>query len=222
MEPVIRVQPPSPHLSVVDSSSSPEEAGFQPIDPKQHVFRMEYKSESDKPTKGDKEEPSEFGDSYKASAEESNIFHSDAGFIAETDESKCCYRDASGKVYGPFAHDTSHSSASQDDALAEDVSPTCSTLGSSLTKSDKEFETCQSVSHSEDPSTEYSSLATKKDEFEGYPADTDESGAPRITSPYENVPSEHFFTICESRIERDTRQMTSASSSDAHSVEVET
>ncbi|XP_030420618.1 ankyrin-2 isoform X22 [Gopherus evgoodei] len=288
MEPVIRVQPPSPHLSVVDSSSSPEEAGFQPIDPKQHVFRMEYKSESDKPTKGDKEEPSEFGDSYKASAEESNIFHSDAGFIAETDESKCCYStdesetispngpvtrlddgfyhavgddaqkevwvhqlspaleqhhasqkqtdaagklthedlsasgDASGKVYGPFAHDTSHSSASQDDALAEDVSPTCSTLGSSLTKSDKEFETCQSVSHSEDPSTEYSSLATKKDEFEGYPADTDESGAPRITSPYENVPSEHFFTICESRIERDTRQMTSASSSDAHSVEVET
>uniref|UniRef100_A0A452HPC2 Uncharacterized protein n=1 Tax=Gopherus agassizii TaxID=38772 RepID=A0A452HPC2_9SAUR len=288
MEPVIRVQPPSPHLSVVDSSSSPEEAGFQPIDPKQHVFRMEYKSESDKPTKGDKEEPSEFGDSYKASAEESNIFHSDAGFIAETDESKCCYStdesetispngpvtrlddgfyhavgddaqkevwvhqlspaleqhhasqkqtdaagklthedlsasgDASGKVYGPFAHDTSHSSASQDDALAEDVSPTCSTLGSSLTKSDKEFETCQSVSHSEDPSTEYSSLATKKDEFEGYPADTDESGAPRITSPYENVPSEHFFTICESRIERDTRQMTSASSSHAHSVEVET
>ncbi|XP_050799929.1 ankyrin-2 isoform X22 [Gopherus flavomarginatus] len=288
MEPVIRVQPPSPHLSVVDSSSSPEEAGFQPIDPKQHVFRMEYKSESDKPTKGDKEELSEFGDSYKASAEESNIFHSDAGFIAETDESKCCYStdesetispngpvtrlddgfyhavgddaqkevwvhqpspaleqhhasqkqtdaagklthedlsasgDVSGKVYGPFAHDTSHSSASQDDALAEDVSPARSTLGSSLTKSDKEFETCQSVSHSEDPSTEYSSLTTKKDEFEGYPADTDESGAPRITSPYENVPSEHFFTICESRIERDTRQMTIASSSDAHSVEVET
>ncbi|XP_074922276.1 ankyrin-2 isoform X7 [Chelonoidis abingdonii] len=288
MEPVIRVQPPSPRLSVVDSSSSPEEAGFQPIDPKQHVFRMEYKSESDKPTKGDKEEPSEFGDSYKASAEESNIFHSDAGIIAETDESKCCYStdesetispngpviqlddgfyhavgddaqkevwvhqpfpalqqhhasqkqtdaagklkhedlsasgDASGKVYGPFGHDTFHSSASQDDALAEDVSPARSTLGSSLTKSDKEFETCQSVSHSEDPSTEYSSLITKKDEFEGYPADTDESGAPRITSPYENVPSEHFFTICESGIETDTRHMTSASSRDAHSVAVET
>ncbi|XP_039398415.1 ankyrin-2 isoform X20 [Mauremys reevesii] len=288
MEPVIRVQPPSPHLSVVDSSSSPEEAGFQPIDPKQHVFRMEYKSESDKPIKGDKEEPSEFGDSCKASTEESNIFHSDAGIIAETDESKCCYStdesetvspngpvirldgafyhavgddaqkevwvhqpfpalqqhhasqkqtdaagklthedlsasgDASGKVYGPFGHDTSHSSASQDDALAEDVSPVCSTLGSGLTKLDKEFETCQSVSYSEEPSTECSSLTTIKDEFEGYAADTDESGAPRITSPYENVPSEHFFTICESRIETDTRQMTSASSRDAHSAEVET
>ncbi|KAM9143158.1 ankyrin-2 [Pangshura tecta] len=287
MEPVIRVQPPSPHLSVVDSSSSPEEAGFQPIDPKQHVFRMEYKSESDKPTKEDKEELSEFGDSCKASTEESNIFHSDAGIIAETDESKYCYStdesetispngpvirldgvfyhavgddaqkevwvhqpspalqqhhasqkqtdaagkltyedlsasgDASGKVYGPFGHDTSHSSASQDDALAEDVSPARSTLGSGLTKSDKEFETCQSVPYSEEPSTEYSSLTTKKDEFEGYAADIDESGAPHITSPYENVPSEHFFTVCESRIETDTRQMTSESSRDAHTVEEE-
>uniref|UniRef100_A0A8C3XX49 Ankyrin 2 n=1 Tax=Chelydra serpentina TaxID=8475 RepID=A0A8C3XX49_CHESE len=289
MEPVIRVQPPSPHLSGVDSSSSPEEAGFQPIDPKQHVFRMEeYKAESDKPTKGNKEEPPEFGDSCKASTVESNIFHSDAGIIEETDESKCYYStdesetispngpvtrvdgafyhavgddaqkevwvhqpspalqqhhasqkqtdaagklthedlnasgDVSGKVYGPFGHDTSHSSASQDDALAEDVSPARSTLGSGLTKSDKDFETCQSVAYSKVPSTEYSSLTTKKDGFEGYAADTDESGAPRITSPYENVPSEHFFTSCESRIETDTRQMTSPSSRDAHSVEVET
>ncbi|KAG6932540.1 ankyrin 2 [Chelydra serpentina] len=289
MEPVIRVQPPSPHLSGVDSSSSPEEAGFQPIDPKQHVFRMEeYKAESDKPTKGNKEEPPEFGDSCKASTVESNIFHSDAGIIEETDESKCYYStdesetispngpvtrvdgafyhavgddaqkevwvhqpspalqqhhasqkqtdaagklthedlnasgDVSGKVYGPFGHDTSHSSASQDDALAEDVSPARSTLGSGLTKSDKDFETCQSVAYSKVPSTEYSSLTTKKDGFEGYAADADESGAPRITSPYENVPSEHFFTSCESRIETDTRQMTSPSSRDAHSVEVET
>ncbi|XP_048702689.2 ankyrin-2 isoform X16 [Caretta caretta] len=289
MEPVIRVQPPSPHLSGVDSSSSPEEAGFQPIDPKQHVFRMEeYKGESDKPTKGDKEEPRAFGDSCKAYTEESNIFHSDTGIIAETDESKCCYStdesetispngpvtrldgafyhavgddaqkevwvhqpspalqqhyasqkqtdaagklthedlsasgDVSGKVFGPFGHDTSQSPASQDDALAEDVSPASSALGSALTKSDKDFETCQSVSYSETPSKEYSSLATKKDEFEGYAADTDESGAPHITSPYENVPSEQFFTSCESRIETDTRQMTSPSPRDAHSVEVKT
>ncbi|XP_073197028.1 ankyrin-2 isoform X8 [Lepidochelys kempii] len=289
MEPVIRVQPPSPHLSGVDSSSSPEEAGFQPIDPKQHVFRMEeYKGESDKPTKGDKEEPPAFGDSCKAYTEESNIFHSDTGIIAETDESKCCYStdesetispngpvtrldgafyhavgddaqkevwvhqpspaqqqhyasqkqtdaagklthedlsasgDVSGKVFGPFGHDTSQSPASQDDALAEDVSPASSALGSALTKSDKDFETCQSVSYSETPSKEYSSLTTKKDEFEGYAADTDESGAPHITSPYENVPSEQFFTSCESRIETDTRQMTSPSPRDAHSVEVKT
>ncbi|XP_043368934.1 ankyrin-2 isoform X9 [Dermochelys coriacea] len=289
MEPVIRVQPPSPHLSGVDSSSSPEEAGFQPIDPKQHVFRMEeYKAESDKPTKGDKEEPPVFGDSCKAYTEESNVFHSDTGIIAETDESKCYYStdesatisptgpvtrldgafyhavgddaqkevwvhqpppalqqhyasqkqtdaagklthedlsasgDLSGKVFGPFGLDTSHSSASQDDALAEDVSPASSALGSGLTKSDKDFETCQSVSYSEAPSKEYSSLTTKKDEFEGYAADTDESGAPHITSPYENVPSEQFFTSCESRIETDTRQMTSPSSRDAHFVEVET
>ncbi|XP_067414758.1 ankyrin-2 isoform X5 [Emydura macquarii macquarii] len=275
MEPVIRVQPPSPHPSSVDSSSSPEEAGFQPIDPKQH--------ESDKLAKEEKEE-TVLGDSCKASTEESNIFHSDTGIIAETDESKCystdesetispngpviqldgvfyhaigddaqkeiwvhhlalqqhhtsekeadsggklthddltASGDVSGKVDGSFGYDTSHSSASQDNALAEDVFPAHTALGRGWTKSNEDFETSQSVSYSEEPSTEYSSLTTKKLEFESYAADIDESGAPHITSPYENVPSEHFFTSCESSIGTDTREMTSPSSRDAHSVEVE-
>ncbi|KAM5307131.1 ankyrin-2 isoform 5-T5 [Glossophaga mutica] len=39
-EPVIRVQPPSPLPSSLDSNSSPEEAQFQPIASKQYTFRM--------------------------------------------------------------------------------------------------------------------------------------------------------------------------------------
>ncbi|KAG8519420.1 Ankyrin-2 [Galemys pyrenaicus] len=39
-EPVIRVQPPSPLPSSMDSNSSPEEAQFQPIVSKQYTFKM--------------------------------------------------------------------------------------------------------------------------------------------------------------------------------------
>uniref|UniRef100_A0A8C2LBD9 Ankyrin 2, brain n=1 Tax=Cricetulus griseus TaxID=10029 RepID=A0A8C2LBD9_CRIGR len=55
MEPVIRVQPPSPLPSSIDSNSSPEESQFQPIVSKQYTFKMNEdiqeepgKSEEDK------------------------------------------------------------------------------------------------------------------------------------------------------------------------------
>ncbi|XP_075837508.1 ankyrin-2 isoform X15 [Microtus pennsylvanicus] len=54
-EPVIRVQPPSPLPSSIDSNSSPEESQFQPIITKQYTFKMNEdiqeepgKSEEDK------------------------------------------------------------------------------------------------------------------------------------------------------------------------------
>uniref|UniRef100_A0A6I8NMA3 Ankyrin 2 n=1 Tax=Ornithorhynchus anatinus TaxID=9258 RepID=A0A6I8NMA3_ORNAN len=50
MEPVIRVQPPSPLPTGVDSSSSPEETEFQPIVSRHYTFKMEEESQ---------EEPSE-------------------------------------------------------------------------------------------------------------------------------------------------------------------
>ncbi|NWU15683.1 ANK2 protein, partial [Cephalopterus ornatus] len=82
MEPVIRVQPPSPLPSSMDSSSSPDEAGFQPIDSQQcSVGIGEVKAEG----KGDKEEPLVLGHSCKASTGESGTCHSDA-----CAESKCC------------------------------------------------------------------------------------------------------------------------------------
>ncbi|XP_010080392.1 PREDICTED: ankyrin-2-like, partial [Pterocles gutturalis] len=90
MEPVIRVQPPSPSPSSIDSSSSPDKAGFQSIDSKQCSSRIgAVKAEQDKPTEDDKEEQFIFGDSCKASTRESGICHSDGCASAETDESKC-------------------------------------------------------------------------------------------------------------------------------------
>uniref|UniRef100_A0A8C0G3R4 Ankyrin 2 n=1 Tax=Bubo bubo TaxID=30461 RepID=A0A8C0G3R4_BUBBB len=89
MEPVIRVQPPSPLPSSIDSSSSPDEAGFQPIDSKQCSIRIgAVKAEQEKPTEDDKEEPLIPGGSCKASTRESGTCHSDGCVSAGTDESK--------------------------------------------------------------------------------------------------------------------------------------
>ncbi|NXS33988.1 ANK2 protein, partial [Pomatostomus ruficeps] len=80
MEPVIRVQPPSPLPSSIDSSSSPDEAGFQPIDSQPcSVGIGEGKAEG----KGDKEEPLPLGRSCKPST---GTCHSDGC----ASESKCC------------------------------------------------------------------------------------------------------------------------------------
>lgn len=90
MEPMIRVQPPSPLPSSIDSSSSPDEAGFQPIDSKPCPSRIgAIKAEQDKPTEHDKEKPLILGGSCKASPRESGTCHSDGCVSAETDEAKC-------------------------------------------------------------------------------------------------------------------------------------
>ncbi|NXY16119.1 ANK2 protein, partial [Atrichornis clamosus] len=87
MEPVIRVQPPSPLPSSIDSSSSPDEAGFQPIDSQQcSVGIGEVKAEG----RGDKEEPLILGRSCKASMGQSGTCHSNGCVSAESAESKCC------------------------------------------------------------------------------------------------------------------------------------
>uniref|UniRef100_A0A8V5G5X3 Uncharacterized protein n=2 Tax=Melopsittacus undulatus TaxID=13146 RepID=A0A8V5G5X3_MELUD len=83
MEPVIRVQPPSPLPSSIDSCSSPDEAGFQPIDSERCSVRIGVdKVEGDKLIEDDKEEPLIPRGSCTTSA-----CHSDG--CAEPDESKC-------------------------------------------------------------------------------------------------------------------------------------
>ncbi|NXB75297.1 ANK2 protein, partial [Donacobius atricapilla] len=83
-EPVIRVQPPSPLPSSIDSSSSPDEAGFQPIDSQPCSVRIgEVKAQG----KGDKEEPLILGSSCKPST---GTCASDGCASAESVESKCC------------------------------------------------------------------------------------------------------------------------------------
>ncbi|NWV60123.1 ANK2 protein, partial [Malurus elegans] len=84
MEPVIRVQPPSPLPSGIDSSSSPDEAGFQPIDSQPcSVGIGEVKAEG----KCGKEEPLILGRSCEASM---GTCHSDGCASAGGAESKCC------------------------------------------------------------------------------------------------------------------------------------
>ncbi|XP_064272146.1 ankyrin-2 isoform X17 [Passer domesticus] len=84
MEPVIRVQPPSPLPSSIDSSSSPDEAGFQPIDSQPCSVRI---GEVKAPGKGDKEELLILGRSCKPSM---GTCPSDGCASAESAESKCC------------------------------------------------------------------------------------------------------------------------------------
>lgn len=97
MEPVIRVQPPSPLPSSIGSRCSPDEAGFQPIESKQCSIRIgAVKTEQEKPTADDKEEP--LGGSCRASTRESGTCHSDGCASPETDASKCGSRDGSETV----------------------------------------------------------------------------------------------------------------------------
>ncbi|NWY93650.1 ANK2 protein, partial [Loxia curvirostra] len=84
MEPVIRVQPPSPLPSSIDSSSSPDEAGFQPIDSQPCSVGV---GEVKAPGKGDKEELLILGRSCKPSM---GTCLSDGCAPAESVESKCC------------------------------------------------------------------------------------------------------------------------------------
>ncbi|NWW47670.1 ANK2 protein, partial [Pedionomus torquatus] len=96
MEPVIRVQPPSPLPSSIDSSSSPDEAGFQPIDSQQCSVRIG--AVKAKQMEDDKKEPLILGGSCKAATRESGTCHSDGCASAETEESKCDSRDGSETV----------------------------------------------------------------------------------------------------------------------------
>ncbi|XP_057879855.1 ankyrin-2 isoform X13 [Melospiza georgiana] len=84
MEPVIRVQPPSPLPPSIDSSSSPDEAGFQPIDSQPCSVGI---GEVNAPGKGDKEELLILGRSCKPSM---GTCPSNGCASAESAESKCC------------------------------------------------------------------------------------------------------------------------------------
>ncbi|NXG53152.1 ANK2 protein, partial [Psilopogon haemacephalus] len=109
LEPMIHEQPPSPLPSSVGSSSSPDGAGFQPIDSKHGSVRTgTVKSEQDKPTEADKEEALTSGGSCKASTKELGTCLSDGCLSA--DESKCdgvhCCKAASPTAPGTQSGDT--------------------------------------------------------------------------------------------------------------------
>ncbi|XP_031799897.1 ankyrin-2 isoform X6 [Sarcophilus harrisii] len=91
LEPVIRVQPPSPLPSDIDSNSSPEE-GFQPIVSKQYTFKIEEETqqESAKPTMDkDSESPSP-EEKHTISVEESENLQFDPSKEIETGKAETC------------------------------------------------------------------------------------------------------------------------------------
>uniref|UniRef100_A0A5F8GA35 Uncharacterized protein n=1 Tax=Monodelphis domestica TaxID=13616 RepID=A0A5F8GA35_MONDO len=91
LEPVIRVQPPSPLPSDIDSNSSPEE-GFQPIVSKQYTFKMEEETQEEpaKPTMDKDSEPLSPEERHTISVEESEALHSDPIKEIETVGAKTC------------------------------------------------------------------------------------------------------------------------------------
>ncbi|XP_060134515.1 ankyrin-2 isoform X21 [Zootoca vivipara] len=271
MEPVIRVQPPSTHLCHRDSSSSPEETGFQPIESKEHAFGTEEdNTESDKPT----EETKMSGDTSLASdtsiiaqASESKcystdesdtaspngpmmqpeeaFYHSvgdDAPQIAELYETSAAshnqddsekdggaseevpHRDmvAMGTRGGSCTPGSSHCCISPNDELATAVSPVPSPWGSDLAETDNIVEMAQRDFCSVEHSADHLPQTTQKGDLERNADDIDESSALPITSPYENVPSQHFFTSTEISSGTGLRMTTEQSSGVHHSTEVET
>ncbi|NWH63218.1 ANK2 protein, partial [Geococcyx californianus] len=99
MEPAIQVQPPSRLPSRTNSSSSPDEAEFKPIDSKQCSMRIDAtKAEQGEPREDDKEEPLILGGNCKASRRESGTCHSDGCASAGTGELKCDSTDDSRTV----------------------------------------------------------------------------------------------------------------------------
>lgn len=110
-EPMIHVQPPSPLPSSVGSSSSPDGAGFQPIDAKHGSVRTgAVKAEQNKPREADKEEALTSGGSCKAFGRELGTCLSDGCISADTAESKCdgahCCEAASPTALGTQSGDT--------------------------------------------------------------------------------------------------------------------
>ncbi|CAO2600003.1 Ank2 [Lemmus lemmus] len=88
-EPVIRVQPPSPLPSSIDSNSSPEESQFQPIVTKQYTFKMnEDIQEEPGKSEEDKDGESHFAEDHQTLTDGVDRSYSDLS--GETHQSETC------------------------------------------------------------------------------------------------------------------------------------
>ncbi|XP_074084741.1 ankyrin-2 isoform X8 [Macrotis lagotis] len=285
LEPVIRVQPPSPLPSDIDSNSSPEEAGFQPIVSKQYTFKMEEETQQEPPKPKmdrDSESPSP-EERHTISVEESEDMQFEPCKEIETVKEECCTghgcepitpnepaiafhpdtqtspgddfeeesltpkkslhqqdtqeKDKAGekqeldvsriestKVGWPCEESSqvlpslSHYSPSDEMEQDKDIYTISSAVELDRPKSDRSFESSPKNIPTEDPCTaiETDQLST------GVPVpdavDTDELYTPQITSPYENVPSQYFFSSEDSRDKTITRQTENLLSTEAHSI----
>ncbi|XP_008057734.1 ankyrin-2 isoform X2 [Carlito syrichta] len=280
-EPVIRVQPPSPLPSSMDSNSSPEEIQFQPIVSKQYTFKMSEDTQEE-PGKSEEEKDSESHvaeDSHTISTNGTDRPYDELN--RDTDQPKICgghgceptsprisptpisscrqsstgddvdeqldiHKQSFGlqgshesdigeelgvsRVESPQVDYPSESSSSlsslphclvsEGKELDEDISSTSAATKMEVTKTDETFENLP-----KDCSTQDSSITTQTDRFSmDVPvsdlAETDEIYDPQIISPYENVPSQSFFSSEESKTQADTSHSTSYHSSEVYSVTI--
>ncbi|KAM9237224.1 ankyrin-2 isoform 2-T2 [Dugong dugon] len=281
-EPVIRVQPPSPLQSSMDSNSSPEEVQFQPIVSKQYTFKINEEIPED-PGKSVEEKDCESHlpeDSHDISTDGPDMSYDDLN--GDTDQPKICdsvdYKamsptSSATPVYSGLQSSTgddveeqliihkeslaledshkidmedeeldgskveslqvecssesssslsslTHCPVSEGKGLDEEISSTSSAIKMEFTKNDQTFESLPV-----DRSTEESSSTTQTDIISidvpvSDPAETDEIYDPQIISPYENVPSQSFFSDEESKTQTDVRHTTSFHSSEVYSVTI--
>ncbi|XP_039769687.1 ankyrin-2 isoform X3 [Ornithorhynchus anatinus] len=279
MEPVIRVQPPSPLPTGVDSSSSPEETEFQPIVSRHYTFKMEEESQEEpsEPAVEKKGSSSLSGDDPEGSTPASPVPLAEPSPGTEMEEAKPLYEATSPSDpamsldprFCDASDDTTEGTleACKDSILQEDTHPNDvdSTEGqkqedpSPKAESPREYAHClpsaptcsaserqepKSSTPSPDKSSEMpvegfvcedaaagspevptvpqsDQLSTGISVPEDCPTDTAEVSTPQITSPYENVPTQAFFSYEETRTHNEVRQITSTFSSEVHSVTVE-
>nr|XP_031323014.1 ankyrin-2 isoform X8 [Camelus dromedarius] len=112
-----------------------------------------------------------------------------------------------------------HCPASEGKELDDDIVSPSSTTKMEVTKTDQAFESVP-----EDCSTQDSFITTQTDRSSldvpvSNPTETDEIYDPQIISPYENVPSQSFFSSEESKTQTDV-QPTSSHSSEVYSVTI--
>ncbi|XP_053423827.1 ankyrin-2 isoform X2 [Nycticebus coucang] len=275
-EPVIRVQPPSPLPSSMDSNSSPEEVQFQPIVSKQYTFKMHEDTQEEIRISEEESQLSE--DSHTPFTGGTDRSYDDLN--RDTDGAKICDGhgcetishssstapissglqssngdDTNGQPVihkesldpqGTQDNDTEekklddvatvespqvdypnesssslsslpHCSVSEGKEVDGGISYTSSTTKMEVTKTDETFESLPKKC-----STQDSSITTQKDGFSiDVPvsdlAETDEICGPQITSPYENVPSQSFFSSEQSKTQTDSNHITGFHSSEAYS-----
>ncbi|KAL2780832.1 ankyrin-2 isoform 68 [Daubentonia madagascariensis] len=277
-EPVIRVQPPSPLPSSMDSNSSPEEVQFQPIVSKQYTFKM---NEDTQEETGKSEEEKDCESRLAEDSHTTFTAGTDRSFDdlnRDTDQPKICdghgcevpspsssitrvssglqsltgdgneqlviqkkslapqgtqEKDTKGeelnvsRVESPQVDCPSESSSSlsslphcpvsEGKEVDEGISSTSSTTKMEVTKTDETYENLP-----KDCSSQDSSVTTQTDRFSmDVPvsdlAETDEIYHPQITSPYENVPSQSFFSSEESKTQTDANPTTGFHSSEVYS-----
>ncbi|XP_037686422.1 ankyrin-2 isoform X2 [Choloepus didactylus] len=279
-EPVIRVQPPSPLPSSIDSNSSPEEVQFQPIVSKQYTFKMSEenheepgKSEEEKDCASDLPQDSHNismdgpdmpsdglnQDTHQlktcsdhgceaVSSRSSTIVDSDLQSLTGDDvneqlvihKESLTLQDTHEKdkeeeelnvsrvefpqvdcpsESAPSLSSLSQCPATEGEELDEDISSTHSASKMEVTTTDQTFESLpKDCSTTEDSSITTQTNRLSMDVSVSDPTETDEI-SPQITSPYENVPSQSFFSSEESKTETDVRH-TSFHSSEVYSVTI--